>query len=273
MFAAVAWQIGSGLVAPACRAVGPAPDDLPAVATTLKSKSGSEVATWFIPAPDSTATIVLLHAIRGDRRSMLGHARWLHQQGYSVVMVDLQAHGESPGEHITVGHLESHDARAAVEFARQQNPNHRIGVIGRSLGGAAALLAGDLDIDALVLESVYPTIHEAVHNRVAMRLGWLSHLVTPSLLCQLRPRLGITPQDLRPIDHITQTSCPVLITSGDKDEHTPIDETRRLFEAAADPKEISVFENAAHADLLSHTPEQYKRDVGEFLSRYLNHQR
>ncbi|MDG2359568.1 MAG: hypothetical protein P8M20_07945 [Planctomycetaceae bacterium] len=62
----------------------------------------------------------------------------LHGEGYSVVMIDLQAHGEIFGTQITSGHLEKHDARAAVEFARNQHSNESIGV---SLGGAYALLA------------------------------------------------------------------------------------------------------------------------------------
>ena len=109
--------VGNTLVAPANHPVGPPPADLPAETTTIPSESGSMLATWYIPAADSHATVVLLHSIRADRRSMLGRARLFRDAGYTVVMVDLQAHGESPGQHITVGHLERFDVRAAVKFA------------------------------------------------------------------------------------------------------------------------------------------------------------
>lgn len=269
-FVVTAWMVGGTLVAPACRTVGPPPTDLPFVATTLDSKSGSKIATWYLPTENATATVVLLHGIRADRRAMLHHTKLLHGSGYAVVMIDMQAHGESPGEHITIGHLESHDVCAAVDFAREQNPGHRIGVIGRSLGGAATLLAEDLNIDAAVLESVYPTVNEAVHNRVAIRMGRLSHLVAPALLCQLRPRLGVSPGELRPIDHVSNIGCPVMIVAGALDEHTTLDETRRIFEAASEPKGLSIFQSAKHVDLLSHNPEQYQRDVLVFLDKHLS---
>lgn len=206
----VSWSVGGALVAPANCRVRP-PRDLAVEATTIPSESGSNLATWYLPAKNARATIVLLHPIRGNRRSMLGRAKLFHDVGYSVVMVDLQAHGESPGEHITAGYLERHDAIAAVKYARARNPTHRIGVVGCSLGGAASLLAGRLDIDVIVIESVYPTISDAIHDRIAMRVGPLSYVLSPALICQLKPRLGIAASALRPIDHIAAVGCPILV--------------------------------------------------------------
>lgn len=62
---------------------------------------------------------------------------------------------------------ESRDAVAAVDYLHQRLPGLPVGGVGTSLGGAAFLLAADsLVIDALVVESVYPTIEEAVSNRI-----------------------------------------------------------------------------------------------------------
>ena len=116
-FVVCCWIAGGTLIAPANHPVGAPPDDLPFQSTGLHSESGSEIATWYLSATDAGATIILLHGIRGDRRGMLDHARILHEAGYGLVLIDLQAHGESTGEHITVGWLERHDVSAAVQFA------------------------------------------------------------------------------------------------------------------------------------------------------------
>ena len=170
-FAGASWIVGGRLVAPAQRSVGPPPDDLPVESITIPSESGSSLAAWFVPVRSTANTVILLHPLRGDRRSMLGRARLLHDAGYSTLLVDLLAHGESQGDHITAGYLERHDVAAAVDFIRSRKPDQKIAVVGCSLGGVAALLATPLGIDALVLESVYPTITEAVHDRVSTRLG------------------------------------------------------------------------------------------------------
>ena len=267
-FVGACWFVGGALVAPANHVVGPPPDDLPVESITISSKSGGELAAWYIPADDATATVILLHPLRGDRRSMLGRARLLHEHGYATLLVDLQAHGESPGDHVTAGYRERHDVAAAVDYVRVRSPRHKVAVIGRSLGGAATLLATPV-IDALVLESVYPTIEEAVHNRVALRLGLLHHALAPALLAQLQPRLGISPTQLRPIDHIAAVECPVLIAAGECDLHTTLAESRRLFDTAREPKQIVIFAGAAHVDLLSADPELYGSDVLGFLRTHL----
>jgi fermentation-respiration switch protein FrsA (DUF1100 family) len=200
---------------------------------------------------------------------MLGRARLFHDAGYALVMVDLQAHGESPGEHITVGYREKYDVRAAVAFAREKNPGHRIAIVGQSLGGAAAILASPLEIDAVVLESVFPTIEFAVHNRIAARLGPLSYVISPVLIWDVELRSGISCKEVCPIKHIAELGCPVLIASGESDRHTTLADTERLFAAAAEPKQLVVFPNAGHIDLFAYGGDQYKREVLVFLEKHL----
>ena len=268
-FGAVSWFVCEALVAPANRPVGPPPGDLSAESINIPSDSGSSLAAWFVPCNNSTATIILLHPVRSNRRSMVGRAKLLRDAGYSTLLVDLQAHGESPGEHITAGFLERHDVAAAVQFVRSQDPDQKIGVVGCSLGGAATLLAAPLEIDALVLESVYPTITDAIHDRISMRLGPLHYVLAPALLVQLKPRLGISPSQLRPIDNIATVDCPVLVAAGDLDLHTTLAETKRLYNTAVEPKQLVIFNGAAHTDLLTHDPVKYRNDVVGFLDACL----
>jgi alpha-beta hydrolase superfamily lysophospholipase len=264
----VALVVAGQLIAARPQTIGSPPSDLPAESIVLHSESGSEIAGWHIPADSSQGVVVLLHGIRGSRLSMLDRARMLYSEGYSIVMIDLQAHGESSGTQITIGHLEKHDARAAVEFAREQHPAEAVGVIGVSLGGASALLASPLGIDALVIESVYPDIESAVNNRVAARIGPLSAIPAMILLMQIEPRLGIEKSQLRPIDHVSATECPVLIVSGTEDLHTTAAETKRIFVAAKTPKELWLIDGAAHVDLLAASPKEYAIRVTQFFKTH-----
>jgi len=176
----------------------------------------------------------------------------------------------SLGKHLTFGYLESRDARAAVESLSQLVPGERIGAIGCSLGGAAIILGEEpLRVDAVVLEAVYPTIAEAVANRVRMRLGSLSDILTPALLAQLDWRLGITPDDLRPLEKIQSLHSPVLVIAGAEDKHTLLAESKRLFDAASEPKEFWVIEGAAHVDFYAFAREAYAQRILSFFEKYL----
>jgi uncharacterized protein len=263
------WVVGGALVSPCPCVIEEPPAGLPAEPISLVSESGGTIAGWYVPAEPSQGVVVLLHPIRGSRLFMLDRARLLHSAGYSLVMIDFQAHGESPGANVTIGYLEKFDARAAVDFARRTHPNEPIGVVGVSLGGASALLALPLDIDALVLESVYPNIRNAVFNRVAERLGPLAALPAQLLLVQLKPRLGISAEELRPSDHLAEIGCPVFFLSGTEDRHTTVLETRQMFSAAAEPKELWLVDGAAHEDLYQAAPQEYQSRILGFLNRHM----
>lgn len=268
--AVVFWAAGSLLSAPANHVVGSLPPDLKGRDVQFASASGTTLRGWFIAGTKGVGAVVLMHGVRGSRLDMLDRARCLAAAGYSVLLFDFQAHGESPGKYITFGYLESRDARAAVVFLRANAPGEKIGVVGVSLGGVAALLATPpLDAEALVLEMVYPTFDQAVGDRLAMRFGNWSRSFTPVLTWQMKLRSGITAQDLRPIDHVSTLRIPKLIIAGSEDRHTTLAESRELFRAAAEPKELWVVNGAKHQDLHAFANAEYEQRLLAFFASYL----
>jgi uncharacterized protein len=264
------WVAGSSLSAPAHQSIGNLPSDLAGRDVQFSSDSGATIHGWFIPGKKGAGAIVLMHGVRANRLSMLDRSRFLSHKGYSVLLFDFQAHGESTGDHITFGYLESRDAKAAVNFLLANAHGEKIGVIGVSMGGAASLLASPpLGVHAMVLEMVYPTVNQAISNRLTMRLGGWASVLTPLLAWQLKPRLGIDAEGLRPIDHVGKISVPKLFIVGAEDRHTTIEESRQMFNAASEPKELWVVEGAKHVDLYPLSKRDYERRVLGFFEPYL----
>jgi fermentation-respiration switch protein FrsA (DUF1100 family) len=259
-----AYHFGSIASAPAQQHVGPPPSDLPIKPVTFAGASGNRLSGWLVRGRPRIGAVLLLHGVRANRLQMLARARFLHGQGFTVLLFDFQAHGESEGRNITFGYLEAKDARAAFELLRREAPGERIGVIGLSLGGGAAVLA-ELPADAMVLEAVFASFATAVENRLAMRLGPLGRYLAPMLVWQVRPRLGFDPGALRPAERITQLRMPVLLIAGDADLHASLDEARLLYARAPEPKELWIVPGASHVDFHDHAGESYKRRVLDFL--------
>ncbi len=261
-------MLGSKLIAPTNHKVL-----LPAAfqsQTVSISGKGHMTAGWWVDSGAGSPVILLLHGARDDRSSMVPRAQLLMRHGFSVLLIDMQAHGETPGEAITFGLHESADVVAARDWIKQQAPGRRIGVIGCSLGGAAILLGSQPSgFDAVVLEGVYPRISGAVENRIRIWLGPLAPILAPVLLAQLQPRLHIAPSELEPIRSIGRLGAPVLVVAGSKDEHTTLEESLELFDAAASPKSLWIVEGARHQDFLSFDPRGYDAHVVEFLMETL----
>jgi fermentation-respiration switch protein FrsA (DUF1100 family) len=268
--AAALWELGSRLAAPASRAVGPPPAELSAEPVEFESRSGSRLRGWLARGAPGRGAVVLAHAVRGSRLDMLQRALFLTRAGYSVLLFDQQAHGESPGRFISFGWLEARDAAAAVGFAAERLPGEAIGFLGVSQGGAAALLGpAPLPVSALVLEAVYPTLAEAVAARLRIRLGALGPPLAPLLLLQLRPRLGVSADALRPIEGIRAVRSPILVIAGDRDAHTPLEDSQRLFAAAPEPKELWVLPETAHQDFHRVAGADYEARILDFFAAHL----
>ena len=268
---AIACVIFAGwlLAHPVQTRIGNPPADLNAQAVTFVSDSGANVHGWWCPTQSNNrASVILLPGIRANRLSMVDRARFLQRAGYSVLLIDFQATGETKGDHITFGWKESRDVLAAIDFVRRTRPTDRVAIIGSSLGGVAALLATPpLKVDALLLEEVYPTIEIATRNRMENYLGGVGRILTPLLLNQLGWRLGVSASQLRPVDHIGDVRVPVFIMSGEKDRNTRQADTQMLFERARSPKQLWFVPNAGHVDLHRAARVDYESRVLAFLKQ------
>ncbi|MGI9303010.1 MAG: alpha/beta hydrolase [Gammaproteobacteria bacterium] len=262
--------VGGVLAAPRQQEVGAPPIDLPAESVVISREGAQSISGWFVAGNSEQAGVLLLHSVRSNRREMIGRARFLHDAGYSVLLIDMQGHGETPGEHITFGYLESLDAHDALEYLQSRVFGRSVGVIGVSLGGAAALLgATPVQADALVLESVYSSFERAVQNRIAIRLGDFGRYLAPLLLWQVEPRLGIPLESLSPVAAIPRLAAPVMIIAGTDDRHTLSDESQELYSLAPEPKSLWMVKGARHQNLHRYAPQDYERRVLGFLDEHL----
>src|SRR5262245_43434278 len=161
--------------------------------------------------------------------------------------------------------------RARRPRLAEESPAARARRDHRHLAGGAAVLLGRQPIgaDAVVVEAVYPDIRTSLENRVRIRHGPLAPVLAPLLVVQLRPRLGVESNDLRPITGIAGLGAPVLVVAGQLDRHTTLAESEALFVAAAAPKELWVVAGAHHEDFLAKDPDGYRERVIGFLRRHL----
>jgi alpha-beta hydrolase superfamily lysophospholipase len=248
----------------------------PVLSIRIASTPGISLAGSYWPgkpeARGDSPVILLLHGNGGNRRDVSETADWLNAQGYAVLAIDFRGHGSSTAATKSFGLREAQDAHAAYAWLRQKHPRAKIGVIGFSLGGAAAVLgsSGPLPADAMVLESVYPDIRHAIRNRLSTHLGPLPALVMePLLSLQSWPRFRVGPGAISPITGLARVKAPVMIVGGGNDAYTPPAETRAMFDAAHRHGEMWVLDGLSHDEVVHSAPAAFRLKLLSFLDRNL----
>ena len=248
----------------------PADLGIPYQDVEFTTDDGVTLSGWLIPAGRETrAAVVLMHGYSWNRLPWLaGFVPWL-QRRYHVLQFDFRGHGGSDDALITLGTLEQRDVAAAVHFlaGRGLGP---IALMGISMGGSVAIMAApDLPVAAVVADAAYAALRNPISNRMReagyplVTLG--SRLVLAAASLRARARLrspiqsvaGIAPRGL------------LLIAPSDDQTVSP-EQSRRMFDAAGEPKELFIVEGAAHSDAHAAAPEAYERRVLDFLARHLD---
>ncbi len=265
------WGFGNLMVradpSPVARASAPARD------LRIETEDGLRLAATYWPGRTRASPgILLLHGNGSSRASMTRNAAWFAGKGYAVLTVDFRGCGESPEAPHSFGLYESRDAEAAFGWLKRRQRGAPVAVIGASLGGAAALLGeqGPLPADAMVLQAVFPDIRRAIRNRIAAESGTApAYLLEPLLSLQSRPRFGVWPSRLSPIEALHHYRGPVLVIGGAEDLSTPPDETKTMFAAAQGPKSLWIVPGVGHSAATVLRNESYRGRLLRFLRAHI----
>jgi uncharacterized protein len=156
---------------------------------------------------------------------------------------------------------------AAVHFLKGRG-FERIACLGVSQGGATILFAADElpDVRCVICESVYDEMSHAVDRRMRRYTGIPGWLGASLMVPFAEQQLGLAIDDVKPVDHVGKLRCPIYIISGENDDRTSPKDTKRLFDATREPKELWMLEGAGHEDLYRHAG--YPEKVTSFLGRH-----
>jgi pimeloyl-ACP methyl ester carboxylesterase len=194
---------------------------------------------------------------------------------FDVIAVDLRGHGNAPGW-FTWGREEHNDLADLVSFLHSLHP--AVGLLGFSIGGYTAILSAALarERDDLARPDALCTVGAPAHLdlwRYRFRLGGFLPQARKILARRgrfMRPSLrGV--RWTRALDVVGQVSpIPLFIVHGDADWLVHPDHARRLYDAAAPPRELLMIEGGSHAEyIIENDIDSLRGPVHAFFSRTL----
>jgi uncharacterized protein len=201
-------------------------------------------------ADDKQPVLLYLHGARFNVTGSAPRIRRLQEMGFSVLAIDYRGFGKStaglPSESTAY-----EDAHAAWDWLAQKYPNRPRYIFGHSLGGPIAInLATEVnDESGTIVESTFTSIADVVGST---RWGWMpwSLLIT---------------QRLAAVEKVAHIGSPLLVVHGSDDQLIPTTLGKKLYDAAAEPKQFVLVEGGSHHNTNQVGQPQYRAALAQLM--------
>jgi uncharacterized protein len=219
----------------------------------VKVPSGQRVHAWFLRATNqpAVATVLHCHGNGGNLSSVVWLGQELAKRGFDTMIFDYRGYGRSEGRLTDEWGLYA-DAQAIYEhLVRERGVKaEKLALYGQSLGTTAAIdLASRLPCGALIVESGL----SSASDMGAVSFPWMPrqlHFLAKNRFESARK--------------ISNVKCPALITHGTSDPVIPVEQGRKLYESARDPKRLVIVEGGDHF-LFGSAGEQFVSGMADFI--------
>jgi fermentation-respiration switch protein FrsA (DUF1100 family) len=213
------------------------------------TKDGLKINGWFIKNPSASATLIFLHGNAGNNSYRFEKIRIFHDLGLNIFIIDYRGYGKSEGKPTEQGMYL--DALAGYDYLNSRNDSDRQNFIiyGESLGGAAAVdLAAQRQAKALILDSTFTSAEDMA--RIIMPFA-------PTFLLKSK---------LDSVTKVKAINIPKLFIHSPEDEIVPFRLAKKLFQAAAEPKEFLEIEGD-HNEGYMLSGKKYVEGLKSFLKK------
>jgi pimeloyl-ACP methyl ester carboxylesterase len=230
-------------------------------ATRVELQVGPPAATlaaWLIEprTQPPRGSILLLHGIRQDRRSLVGAGTAFADAGYRSILVDLRGHGESSGHFLTYGAVEARDLSQLLDALSARGLELGcVGAFGFSYGAAVAIELGASDrrLGAVVAAAPFSSLRDVVSDYRREYLPAPLNAIPDSWFAEAVTEAGwlasFDPDQSSPLHALAASRAHLLLIHGSADTQIPLRHSVALSSAAGPLAELLTIPGAAHYSL------------------------
>jgi dipeptidyl aminopeptidase/acylaminoacyl peptidase len=225
---------------------------------------------WLLrPTGENGNAALVLHGLADNRLGMIGYAKLLLAQGYTVLLPDARAHGLSGGELATYGLLERGDIHKWVDFLLAVAHPRCVYGMGESMGAAELLqsLQEETRFCAVVAESPFSTFREIAYDRMGQpfHMGpWVGRVPLRPLVeiafLRVRWKYRLDLQQVSPQNTVARSHTPVLLIHGQIDGNIRVRHSRAIHRAAPQTVLWEV-PGADHCGAIAVSPREFETRV------------
>ena len=183
---------------------------------------------------DIMPCVIYLHANASSRIEGLHVRRFLLKRNINLCVFDFQGSGLSEGEYISLGYNEKHQVKNIVDFVEKYPGVGNIGLWGRSMGAATALIYSSMDkrIKAIAVDSPFEDFRKLAKEMVLNQIKLPGFLIEGAISIigkSVKNRNGMDINDIKAIDAVTKCERPVVFIHAKDDELVPYHHSEDLI--------------------------------------------
>lgn len=227
-------------------------------------------ATWF-PQGECKKIVICFHGYTSQgMKDYLGLSGYYLKNGYSMLLVDERAHGESEGKYIGFGCLDRIDALKWINWVlRKCGEDVEILLHGTSMGGATVLMMSSLElpeqVKGIVSDCAFTSPKE-VFSHVLKSMYHLPAFPVMNISNFLNKKFaGYGLDECNAAREVKKAKVPILFIHGSGDTFVPYSMCETMYENCASSKKKLIIEGAAHAECYYKDTDAYENALTEFI--------
>ncbi len=237
----------------------------------LVSEDGLRLhAVWF-PNENCKKVVICFHGYTSQgMKDYIGLSGYYLKNGYSMLLADERAHGESEGKYIGFGCLDRLDGMKWIDRIVQKcGDDVEILLHGTSMGGSTVLMMSGLklprQVKGIIADCAFTSPKE-VFSHVLKNMYHMPAFPTIQLSDWLNRRLsGYGLDECNAAREVKKAKVPVLMIHGSGDTFVPCSMCEEIYENCAAPKQKLIIEGAAHAECYYKDTDAYESALTRFI--------
>ena len=201
--------------------------------------------------------VIYLHGNSSSRIEGLEMAPYLIKNNINIFVFDFAGSGHSEGEYISLGYKEQEDVNVVVDFVKKLPNVSKIGLWGRSMGAATALMYAfrDKRISCMFIDSSFmefkllaQQLCKNYKNIPSVIVNFAFYFIKKTIF----NKINVDIEKINPIENVDKINIPAFFIHAINDELIPLEHTLKIYEKYKGEKELNIVEEGHNSQRKRH---------------------
>lgn len=237
----------------------------------VESEDGLKLHATYFPNGSQKKVVICFHGYTSEgMKDYVALSHYYLNQGFSMLLVDERAHGQSEGTYIGFGCLDRMDALKWINLIIDKcSEDVEILLHGTSMGGATVLMTSGLDLPSQVKgivsdcgftspKYVFTHVLHSMYHLPAFPVIQIANIIN-------KKKAGYGMDECNAAREVRKAKVPMLLIHGDADTFVPCRMCEEIYKNCASPAKKLIVKGASHAESYYKDTTAYEAALNDFI--------